>query len=163
MEAAVKTKMKILVPTDFSPCAEAAAQYAVDLARRLDGAVVLLSAFTRPVFVPPSLDDAALVLDPVQVPAEEARTALEWAREQLDHPDVAVRIETVDGSPAEAIVRVARDEAFDLIVMGTNGRTGVRRLLLGSVAECVVRHADCPVLTVRRREAHAEVAGEATG
>jgi nucleotide-binding universal stress UspA family protein len=53
------------------------------------------------------------------------------------------------GRPAEEILRVAREEEIDLIVMGTHGRTGVRHLLLGSVAEAVTRHAPCPVFTVR--------------
>ena len=59
-------------------------------------------------------------------------------------------VEVTEGHPADAIVRVAREEGADLIVMGTHGRTGLQHALLGSVAETVVRHAPCPVLTVRR-------------
>jgi nucleotide-binding universal stress UspA family protein len=140
--------MKILVPTDFSSCAEAAAQYAVDLARRLEATVVLMAAYERPMFVIPD-GDGSLLPDVTTELAEHVMTKLLWAREQLAHKDVAVRLEAVDGAPADAILRVARDEGFDLIVMGTHGRTGVRRLFLGSVAEHVVRHAECPVLTVR--------------
>jgi glycine betaine transporter len=55
------------------------------------------------------------------------------------------------GKPAEEILRVAREEAVDLIVMGTHGHTGLRHLLLGSVAEEVTRHAPCPVFTIRRQ------------
>jgi nucleotide-binding universal stress UspA family protein len=55
------------------------------------------------------------------------------------------------GKPAEEILRVAREEGVDLIVMGTHGRAGVRQLLVGSVAEEVTRHAPCPVFTVRRQ------------
>jgi hypothetical protein len=55
------------------------------------------------------------------------------------------------GKPAEAIVRVAREAGVDLIVMGTHGRTGLRHLLLGSVAEAVIRQVRCPVTTVRSK------------
>jgi nucleotide-binding universal stress UspA family protein len=64
--------------------------------------------------------------------------------------DIApVQFKVAVGRPAEEIQRVAREEKVDLIVMGTHGRTGVRHLLLGSVAEAVTRHAPCPVFTVR--------------
>jgi nucleotide-binding universal stress UspA family protein len=62
---------------------------------------------------------------------------------------VLEQVKVAVGRPAEEILRVAREEKVDLIVMGTHGRTGVRHLLLGSVAEAVSRHAPCPVFTVR--------------
>jgi nucleotide-binding universal stress UspA family protein len=62
---------------------------------------------------------------------------------------VPVQVHIAVGKPAEEIVRVAQEEGVDLVVMGTHGRTGVRHLLLGSVAEDVTRHAPCPVFTVR--------------
>jgi universal stress protein A len=62
---------------------------------------------------------------------------------------VPMQVRAAVGKPAEEILRVAREEKVDLIVMGTHGRTGVRHLLLGSVAEEVTRHAPCPVFTVR--------------
>jgi nucleotide-binding universal stress UspA family protein len=65
--------------------------------------------------------------------------------------DITVGIETIleDGHPDKQIVQTAKDEGCSLIVMGTHGRTGLSRLLMGSVAEHVLRHATCPVLTVR--------------
>jgi nucleotide-binding universal stress UspA family protein len=61
----------------------------------------------------------------------------------------AVTYEVVQGTPYNAILTVAKDGDFDLVVMGTHGRTGISHVLLGSVAEKVVRHARCPVLTIR--------------
>jgi nucleotide-binding universal stress UspA family protein len=72
----------------------------------------------------------------------------DFAYKNLKDP-VPVQVNVAVGKPAEEILRVAREEGVDLIVMGTDGRTGVRHLLLGSVAEEVTRHASCPVFTVR--------------
>ena len=80
---------------------------------------------------------------------EKTETELaDLVRTHLLDPESATAKVTV-GKPAEEILQVARDEAVDLIVMGTHGRTGLRHVLLGSIAETVVRTAPCPVLTVR--------------
>ena len=71
-----------------------------------------------------------------------------FARKALKEP-VPVQVKVTVGKPAEEILRVAREERVDLIVMGTHGRTGLRQLLLGSVTEAVARYAPCPVFTVR--------------
>jgi nucleotide-binding universal stress UspA family protein len=73
-----------------------------------------------------------------------------FARKTLKEA-VPVQVKVAVGKPAEEILRVAREERVDLIVMGTHGRTGVRHLLLGSVAEAIVRYAPCPVCMVRIR------------
>ena len=88
-------------------------------------------------------------------PGSVATTSLEDERlrqlQQIIPTDPTVKWEyrMLVGSPAEAIVSLVRDEDVDLIVMSTHGRTGLRRLLMGSVAEAVVRKAPCPVLTMR--------------
>ena len=80
---------------------------------------------------------------------EKTETELaDLVRSHLTDPESATAKVTV-GKPAEEIVQVARDEAVDLIVMGTHGRTGLRHVLLGSIAETVVRTAPCPVFTVK--------------
>src|SRR5204863_123198 len=66
-------------------------------------------------------------------------------------PNVRLTYVLAEGNPAEQIERVAREQQCGLIVMGTHGRTGLQRLLMGSIAEHVVRHAACPVLTVNMR------------
>lgn len=80
---------------------------------------------------------------------EKAETALnDLARSQLTEP-VPAKTQVAVGKPAEEILQVAEDEGVDLIVMGTHGRTGLRHILLGSVAETMVRTAPCPVFTVK--------------
>ncbi len=80
---------------------------------------------------------------------EQARTQLaDFAHTTLKDP-VPMDVRVVVGRPADEILRVAREQRVDLIVMGTHGRTGLRHFLLGSVAEAVTRQAPCPVFTVR--------------
>jgi nucleotide-binding universal stress UspA family protein len=66
-------------------------------------------------------------------------------------PQVPFEHRLITGEPAEAVVRLAKDEGVDLIVMGTHGRSGISRLLMGSVAEAIVRRAPCPVLTYKQQ------------
>jgi len=69
-------------------------------------------------------------------------------RETAGHAEVEMRVVVVRGSPAQEILSFSKKGGFDMIVMGTHGRTGLRRVLMGSVAESVVRRAQCPVLTI---------------
>ncbi len=142
----------ILMARDFSSCSEHALAYALDLARRMDATLHVLYADTR--------HDALLAPDEPQMPVgEKARDVI---RRLLDPDEAAplafdpgdLRVEhamTRDVAPARAILDYAREHDIDLIVMGTHGRRGVRRMLLGSVAREVVQRAPCPVLTVRPR------------
>jgi nucleotide-binding universal stress UspA family protein len=140
---------RILVPTDLSRPAAQALRYAVPLARQVDGRITLLHVLEWPV-VPAKV--GALMTDEARLTrgAEQAMADLAHAtvpRELLGR--LVVRV----GRSYEEISRAARDLKMDLIVQATHGRTGVRRMLLGSTAERVVRHAPCPVLTVPRRSA----------
>jgi nucleotide-binding universal stress UspA family protein len=143
------TPHRILCPTDFSECATDAARYAVDLAARLGARVTLLHVYMAPVYALP--DGSSFIPGPQTLAELEsgARRGLEALRAQLARPEVEIDVDTADGPTAEMIATTALDEKYDLIVMGTHGRTGLRHLLLGSVAEKVVRTAACPVLTVR--------------
>ena len=145
------TVNKILVPTDFSESADAALAYAKTLAGSLGASLHLLHVFTDP-------SGPALYMPEVYVPvpAEVRERALENARarlgERLDANEETRFRGTraiVTGLTAKQIVTYAADHGMTLIVMGTHGRGGVAHLLLGSVAEHVVRTAPCPVLTVR--------------
>ncbi len=148
---------KILVPRDFSPCGEEALLYALDLARRVGAEVRLL-------FVEVLLD----VPDPTATHPSYRRILRERLLEDIepelvegtpDSEEVQIKPALVsDVAPAPAIVSYAKRCDIDLIVMGTHGRRGVRRLLLGSTAEEVVRTAPCPVFTVRSRDPSAAVA-----
>ena len=159
----------VLVPTDLSDPANHALRYALEEATMHHARVTLLHVLpshsdTDVYYVTGSPDaDAQGNFDPVagrlraqrapeptvvrSDPNEEARTRLQDLMRGVFHGtwDVEVAV----GHPADTIVRVAQERGADLIVMGTHGRTGLQHVLLGSVAEKVVRLAPCPVLTVR--------------
>jgi nucleotide-binding universal stress UspA family protein len=145
----VPTLSRILVPIDFSPSSQAALEYASFLAARLGATLEVLHVWQPAGYVGPD----TLALLPVssgQAGWEEARQSVrrevERALPRGGAAAVGVRVEA--GEPADTILAAASSGA-DLVVMGTHGRTGLARLLLGSVAEAVVRRATCPVLTVR--------------
>ena len=133
----------ILHPTDFSAHSRPALELACALARDHGGRLVLLHVH------PPEIvygEMAPIIEEPAAV-----RAAL---KEELDlwrPTDRSVPTDCVlkEGNPATTIVETAKELHADLIVMGTHGRSGVGRLLLGSVAEVVLRKAPCPVLTVK--------------
>jgi len=137
---------RILVPTDFSDYSKQAIAYACELARRFAAELQLLHVATPPALPMPYV---GTVSDQTFHPEETAKKALE----ELDDPefDQVSRIDRVVrvGTPFVEIVRYAKENDIDLIVMGTHGRTGLVHALIGSVAERVVRKAPCPVLTVR--------------
>lgn len=127
---AALTIRQILFPTDFSDASRLAGTTAADLARQFGARLHVLHV------VPP-------VTDPTPAPAAVRAIADELAR------GLSVVTAVASGLVARQIAAYARKNAIDLIVIGTHGRTGVTRALLGSVAEAVVRHAPCRVLTVR--------------
>ena len=134
----------ILHPTDFSPGSAAALVYARDLARESGARLVVLHA----------LDAGAPLVDEGAVLPSGLDELRELARQQLKTigpPDPTLRVECDlrEGPPAAEILAAAAELPADLIVLGTHGRTGFRRLALGSVAEEVLRQAPCPVLTVK--------------
>ena len=148
---------RILVPTDFSETSAAALRYAS--ARPSLRRPPLLPPRCRPPGArrrglsnrPPRNDGERRTRSPPPAPLRGG------AKELL--PDCAMRI----GRPAEEIVQYAHEHAIDLIVMGTHGREGVMRAVLGSVAETVVRRAPCPVLTVHRPEPEFVMAEDLSG
>ncbi len=142
---------RILVPTDFSDCADAALTYALTLADRVGATVSLVHVFDDPDEL--SFYSGLYVLMPRELRAEIVEDIRHQLAERLaatGHKDVTT--EVLMGSVAKAIVEGARERYCDLIVMGTHGRHGVSHVLLGSVAERVVRTAHCPVLVVRNTD-----------
>jgi universal stress protein A len=140
---------RIVVPTDFSEGATEAWGLARRMARALGSELTLLHVFVEP----PAHGDpyAGPPVIPVLIEAEKWVTdELEkWAAEARKEA-IAVRTFVRHGSsPATRITELAGEEHADLVIMGTHGRGGVTRLLLGSVADRVIRTAPCPVLTVR--------------
>jgi nucleotide-binding universal stress UspA family protein len=133
----------ILHPTDFSPGADSAWQLACALAHDYKSRLILLHVETPPEVImgefgmlPPDLPDREQLQDQLR--------SIEPTHEKLD-----VTRFFAAGPAADEILRIAEENGCDLIVMGTHGRSGMERLVMGSTAEEVVRKAACPVLTVK--------------
>ena len=134
---------RILCPTDFSPASHAAFEYAERLAASTGAELLVLHA---------ELGWGATAS------SDQPSAATTQALGKVQPREAGVHVEhLVDyGVPGEVICWVAQERKCDQIVMGTHGRTGLSRLLMGSVAEHVIRHARCPVLTVRLRPENEE-------
>ena len=140
---------KILAPFDFSAQSKHALQFAADLARRYEAPITVVHVVDANYF---SVPESFLLYTPTQLP--QLMAGLEKQLEMIKHELLAsnvmtVKSQVVQGTPFAEIVRLAHDDKYDLIVMGTHGRSGIAHALLGSVAERVVRKAHCPVLTIR--------------
>jgi nucleotide-binding universal stress UspA family protein len=146
--AAIK---RILVPTDFSETSDEALRYAVTMAGRIGATVQLLHVLDDPL-VAEGLAAEAYIVEAPTLRTGMLREAQARLAQRSDAGDPAVRIdsEVLFGHGAKTIAEYAVARGVELIVMGTHGRTGVAHLLLGSVAERLVRTAPCPVLTVRQ-------------
>lgn len=139
---------RILVPTDFSRFSEKAVRYAAGLAEKFQSKVVLLHVQPVP-YYPPELGLMPASMPPLLPQAAELRKKLDAEARRLLSPKALERTEVRTGSAFDEICEVARKLRVDLIVIATHGYTGLKHVLLGSTAERVVRHAPCPVLTVR--------------
>ena len=138
----------ILAPTDFSEPAQKALDYAVELAEKLGAKVHVIHAFELPLV---GFPDGTMTIT-----AEMATRITVAAQKSLDEVvarykgrSVEILTSLVQGDPREMVVETARKVGADLIVMGTHGRRGIARALVGSVAESVVRTSSIPVLTLR--------------
>jgi nucleotide-binding universal stress UspA family protein len=146
---AIKLK-RILVPTDFSEHSRKALHYAMALARQFSAELLLVYVIEP---LPPSAQFSAtdgVPFDSKLFHRQASKHLAEW-REKVGSLTV-VKTALRSGVPWWEIVAVAKENAIDLIILGTHGRTGLARLFIGSTAEQVVRHASCPVMVVRERE-----------
>ncbi len=134
---------KILLPVDFSTAGEAAMQMATMLARDSGATLVILHVEEPPLAYGGGEMYYGLV--------EPDRTELTRMLHEIkpSDPSIPVVYRLVTGDPATSVVQAAEEEGADFIVVGTHGRTGLGRLLMGSVAEAIVRKAKCPVVTVK--------------
>jgi|SRR5688572_22702685 len=135
---------RILVPTDFSAASEAALAHGRGLANHFGAALHLMHVGENPFMRAVAMDRRAL--------EEAAVRRLEEHLTDADRRRGSLAIFEQSDEPAPEILRYANAAKIDLIVMGTHGRTGLARMVLGSVAEAVVRTAPCPVLTVHATE-----------
>jgi universal stress protein A len=142
-EFIMMTVKRILVPTDFSEASDAALTYGIGVAQAF-GAQLFLLHVPGETGVNFEADFPMVQFENATRERLETLVSVEEARRL--QPEYALRL----GAPSEQIVRYAADRDIDLIVMGTHGRGGVAHMVMGSVAEKVVRTAPCPVLTVRQ-------------
>jgi universal stress protein A len=145
--------MKILHPTDFSEAAAYAEQVAVQLARAMGGEVILLHVAVEAPLFGEGLMTGTQVQEVYAAARKWATGALEERAAKIGKHGLATRWRLETGVPHEVITQTAAEEGADFIVIGTRGRGGLERFLMGSVADRVVRTAPCPVVTVRQPEA----------
>ena len=138
----------ILVPIDFSDQADAVIEWATHLAEEHSSKILLLHVYHLPVEFQ-QLEGAYLPPDFWSNVKKEAEQQLTTHTQQIRKHDVEVTPLVREGYPATIIVEEAESQGADLIVIGTHGHTGLKHLLLGSVAERVVQKSPCPVLTVK--------------
>ena len=142
---------KILVPTDFSECSDAAVKYGRAFASAFQASLHLLHVVPDPHTQPWAAEAFPAPLgDMLAQWQTQAGTRLATLLSEAERKDAVVA--TLVGSPFPEIVRYAVEQEIDLIVIGTHGRGALGHMLLGSVAEKVVRKAPCPVLTVHHPE-----------
>jgi universal stress protein A len=140
---------RILVPVDFSECAQTALRYALGLAAQFEAELTLVHVVEQIVYpgdwmYPPlALSDFA---------TEKRDQVLEKMKSLVKSPDGNVRHIVRVGRAWQEVIELAKENKTDLIVLATHGYTGLKHVLLGSVAEKILRHAPCPVLTVRPDE-----------
>jgi nucleotide-binding universal stress UspA family protein len=142
---------RILVPLDFSEHAESILEWAAHLAKEHGSTLVLMHAYHLPVEFQ-QMEGAYLPAEFWTQVKTEAEKALEEHATKLRGQGISVETEVIEGYPATAIEEEAERQKADLIVIGTHGHTGLKHLLLGSVAERVVQKSPCPVLTVKTPE-----------
>jgi nucleotide-binding universal stress UspA family protein len=151
---------RILVPVDFSEHSDRALRYAMRIASQFGATLELfhvvedpsMSGAWGPEMYVPNMQELLRTL------IADAREHLDTARASVKDPRVAVETRVVTGSPVRSIIEQTATGHFDLIVMGTHGRTGLSHAVMGSVAERVVRQAPCPVLTVKDTPANTQEA-----
>ncbi len=144
---------RILIPTDFSKFSQVALNYASAFAEKFAAELYLLHVIQDlSVFIP----DMITVAPPPVPTVEQMTKAVQEAFDRLIKDNRLERFQihrdVREGTPFYEIVRYAKEQNIDLIIMGTHGHTGLTHMLLGSVTEKVVRKAPCPVLTVRHPE-----------
>ena len=140
---------KILCPVDFSEDSKKALRVALDLKKQfgatLDVVTVVIDPFGD--YVHPT--KARYIESSKQWAIEDAKQDLKKLKEEFFPDEEGVGMHVLFGIPAEEVLNFVKQEGHDLIVIGTHGRRGIARLVIGSVAEEVIRKASCPVLTVR--------------
>jgi nucleotide-binding universal stress UspA family protein len=143
---------RILVATDFSEASAAAVRYGRALAESFGASLDVLHVMEDPFLYAPTSEGFAPPQEYFESLEQQTRENLEQTVAPADRAKLNARLVLKRGTPFVEIIRYAKSEAVDLIVLGTHGRGPIAHMLMGSVAERVVRKAPCPVLTVRHPE-----------
>lgn len=141
---------QILLPTDGSDAVAPAVETALDVARTYGATLHVLYVVEPPASASGAIGGATSMDDVLEGIEQEGRQAIEEVVDRTEAQGVETETAVQRGNPRDDILAYAENHEIDLIVIGTHGRTGVKRTLLGSVSETVVRHSDVPVLTVHR-------------
>lgn len=141
---------RILIATDGSKHSERAVRVGLELASCLGSKVLAIYVIDRSFRLDFPVETVGYKKDVYEKLSGEAKNALRYAKKKGEKMGIKVKTEIHDGLPSMEIIERAED--FDLVVMGTLGRTGIKRVLLGSVAQEVIKRAPCPVLVVRGRQ-----------
>lgn len=152
----------ILVPTDFSETSQVAVNYGIALARAFNATLCLLHVTDESVGGE-IVEATSLPLGLLDMMEHDARERLAHVLTEQEQMEIASEYLVRAGRPDAEIVRYAKEAAIDLIILGTHGRSRLAHILMGSVAEKVVRKAPCPVLTVRHPEHEFAMRDAATG
>ena len=142
----------ILLPTDFSECSDVAAKYAMAFAESLDASLRVIHVLEDPEVYARKMESLAVVPELRNRMMQQAQQQLQMLLTDVERTKFDAQLVVRWGAPFVEIIRYARTQNVDLIVMGTHGRGPIAQMLLGSVAQKVVRKAPCPVLTVRNPE-----------
>ncbi len=142
---------RILAPVDFSPASDHAFAYAIELAAKLNAEVHAVHVYQLPVY---TFTEGAVTAGPEVVTkiVDASNEAIKKLIDKHQRSGVTMHGHVLEGMPHEAILELAQTKGVQLIVMGTHGRNGLTRFLLGSVAERVVRTSSVPVLSIRSPE-----------
>ncbi len=145
---------KIMVATDGSACSGLVAEKGIELARLSGGKVYAVYVVSTDYLVPINGDSFPMSVDPYWESIHEAwkkqgQEAVNSVKSLGEKKGINVELVLLEGNPSEELIRYAEEEKMDIIVMGTLGKTGLDKLLLGSVAEKMVRHSKVPVMVVR--------------
>jgi len=143
---------KILVPTDFSEYAQLALQYGISLCREFEAKLILLHVIEDPFYPSTGANfgfDMADFFDRLEKESEQRMVEM---TAEIEAQQFSVERIITRGTPFMEIIRIAREETIDMIILSTHGRTGLAHVLMGGVTDKVVRKAPCPVLVVRKAQ-----------
>jgi nucleotide-binding universal stress UspA family protein len=143
--------MRIILAVDDSPCSKAAVEFVRRTQWQKDTRVVVVTAVPTPLPALSLVDAGGHLLDAEMLEASRrgAREMMTRIQQELRDLELPIQTEVALGDPREVILRVAEEQSADLIVVGSHGRSGIPKLLMGSVASHVVTHATCNVLVVK--------------